>query len=193
LLSLRPTPKLEDHPVSAVRDCLFTIFAATFLIGGRSSIRNPRTRHAVVTGTHSSQGCCRPIHLFSHLWMNPSCLFYFRNYSETKYFLQPYQICSYSEKAEYRMPRNPSSIVGKRSVSCPKHPDRFWVPQGLLLYGYQRTFPRRYKQPSGEADQSSRSTVEIKNEWSYTRVSSIVCTADIWIISDTVSVHLHIL
>jgi hypothetical protein len=28
LLSLRPTPKLEDHPLSAVRDCLFNIFAA---------------------------------------------------------------------------------------------------------------------------------------------------------------------
>jgi hypothetical protein len=25
----RPTPKLEDHPLSAVRDCLFSIFAAT--------------------------------------------------------------------------------------------------------------------------------------------------------------------
>jgi hypothetical protein len=24
----RPTPKIEDHPLSAVRDCLFNIFAA---------------------------------------------------------------------------------------------------------------------------------------------------------------------
>jgi len=52
LLALRPTPKLEDHPLSAVHDCLFDLFAATLLIGGRSSIRNLRTRHAVVTGTH---------------------------------------------------------------------------------------------------------------------------------------------
>jgi hypothetical protein len=29
LLAPRPTPKLEDHPLSAVRDCLFNIFAAT--------------------------------------------------------------------------------------------------------------------------------------------------------------------
>ena len=50
-----PTPKLEDHPLSAVRDCLFYIFAATLHIGGRSSIRNLRTRHDVVTGTHISQ------------------------------------------------------------------------------------------------------------------------------------------
>ena len=29
LLASRTTPKLEDHPLSAVRDCLFDIFAAT--------------------------------------------------------------------------------------------------------------------------------------------------------------------
>ena len=52
LLAPRPTPKLEDHPSSAVRDCLFNLFAATLHIRGRSSIRNLRTRHAVVTGTH---------------------------------------------------------------------------------------------------------------------------------------------
>ena len=52
LLAPRPTPKLEDHPLSAVRDCLFNLFAATLHKGGRSSIRNLRTRHAVLTGTH---------------------------------------------------------------------------------------------------------------------------------------------
>ena len=35
----RPTPML-DHPLSAVRDCLFNIFAATLHIGGRFSIHN---------------------------------------------------------------------------------------------------------------------------------------------------------
>ena len=54
LVAPRPTPKLEDHPLSAVPDCLFNIFAATLHIGYRSSIRNPRTRHAVVTGTNLS-------------------------------------------------------------------------------------------------------------------------------------------
>ena len=54
LLAPRPTPKLEDHLLSAVRNCLFHIFAATLHIGGRSSIHNLRTRHAVVTGTHLS-------------------------------------------------------------------------------------------------------------------------------------------
>ena len=56
LLAPRPTPKLEDHLLSAVRDCLFDLFAATLHIGGRSSIRNLRTRHAAVTGTHK-HGC----------------------------------------------------------------------------------------------------------------------------------------
>jgi len=51
LLASRLTPKLDDHPSSAVRDCLFNILTATLHIAGRSSIRNLRTRHAVVTGT----------------------------------------------------------------------------------------------------------------------------------------------
>ena len=45
----------DRYPLSAVRDCLFNILAATLHIGGRSSIRNLRTRHAVLTGTHISR------------------------------------------------------------------------------------------------------------------------------------------
>jgi hypothetical protein len=52
LLAPRPSPKLEDHTLSAVRDFLFNIFAATLHIGERSSIRKLRMLHAVVTGTH---------------------------------------------------------------------------------------------------------------------------------------------
>ena len=52
LLAPRPTPKMEDHTLSAVHECLFNLFAATPHKGGRSSIRNLRTRHAVVTRTH---------------------------------------------------------------------------------------------------------------------------------------------
>jgi hypothetical protein len=54
LLAPRPIPKLEGHPLLAVRNCLFNVFAATLRSGGRSSIRNLRTRHAVVTGTDLS-------------------------------------------------------------------------------------------------------------------------------------------
>jgi hypothetical protein len=43
-----PTLKLE------YQHCLFKIFGATHPIGGCSSIRNLRTSHAVVTGTHLS-------------------------------------------------------------------------------------------------------------------------------------------
>ena len=57
LLAPRTTPKLEDHLLSAVRDCLFDIFAATLHFGGRSSIRIPKTRHTVVTGTDLSRKC----------------------------------------------------------------------------------------------------------------------------------------
>ena len=52
LLAPRPTPQMEDHPLSPVHDCLFNLFAAILHIGGRSSIRNLRTRNTVVTGTH---------------------------------------------------------------------------------------------------------------------------------------------
>jgi len=51
-LAFRPTPKLEDHPLSTVRYCLFNIFAAILRVGGCFSIRNLRTRHAVLTGAH---------------------------------------------------------------------------------------------------------------------------------------------
>jgi len=51
LLAQRPTSKLEDHPFSTARDCLFNILAATLHIGGRFSIHNLRPRHAVVTAT----------------------------------------------------------------------------------------------------------------------------------------------
>ena len=57
LLVPRPTPKLEDHPLSAVCDCLFDLFPATLHIGGRSSMRNLRTRHDV-TGTHKHGLSC---------------------------------------------------------------------------------------------------------------------------------------
>jgi len=32
LLPCRPTPKLEEHPLSAVRDCLFNTYAATLRV-----------------------------------------------------------------------------------------------------------------------------------------------------------------
>jgi hypothetical protein len=40
----RPTPRLEDHPISAVRDCLFNIFAATLHIWRPSPLSATRGR-----------------------------------------------------------------------------------------------------------------------------------------------------
>jgi hypothetical protein len=48
LLAPRPSPKLDDHPLSFVRGGLFNIFAANLQLEAVLSIRNPRTRHAVV-------------------------------------------------------------------------------------------------------------------------------------------------
>jgi len=55
LLAPCPTPRLEEHPLPAVRDCFFNIFAATLHTEGCSSIRNMRTHHAMMVGTHLSR------------------------------------------------------------------------------------------------------------------------------------------
>jgi hypothetical protein len=55
LVAPRPTPKLEDHPfrLSATAYSMYSRLPS--ISGGRSSsIRNLRTRHAVVTGRHLS-------------------------------------------------------------------------------------------------------------------------------------------
>jgi len=52
LLAPRPSPKLKDHPLSAVRICLFNIFASALHTGGHSSVHNLSRRHTVVTGIH---------------------------------------------------------------------------------------------------------------------------------------------
>jgi hypothetical protein len=48
LLAPRPTPKLEDHPLSAVRDCLFNVFAATLHI--RRQFLHPQPEDAPCRG-----------------------------------------------------------------------------------------------------------------------------------------------
>jgi hypothetical protein len=47
-LTPRPTLKLEDHPLSAVRDCLFNILAATLMFGHR--LLNPQPEEAPYHG-----------------------------------------------------------------------------------------------------------------------------------------------
>jgi hypothetical protein len=48
LLAPRPTPKLEDHPLSAVCDCLFNVFAATLHI--RRPFLHPQPEDAPCRG-----------------------------------------------------------------------------------------------------------------------------------------------
>jgi hypothetical protein len=52
LLAPRPIPKMEDHPLSAVRDCLFNISAATLHIW--RPLLHPQPAD-MVTGTHLSR------------------------------------------------------------------------------------------------------------------------------------------
>jgi hypothetical protein len=48
LLAPRPTPKLEDHPLSAVRECLFNVFAAILHI--RRPFLHPQPEDAPCRG-----------------------------------------------------------------------------------------------------------------------------------------------
>jgi hypothetical protein len=47
--------KLEDHLLSAVRDCLFNTFTSTLHIGARSCNRNVKSHHAMVTEAQLSR------------------------------------------------------------------------------------------------------------------------------------------
>jgi hypothetical protein len=48
LLAPRPTPKLEDTPLSALRSCLFKVFAAAFHI--RRPFLHPQPEDALFRG-----------------------------------------------------------------------------------------------------------------------------------------------
>jgi hypothetical protein len=52
LLVPRPTPKSEDHPFSATRDCLFNIYTDPPYLEMIVSIHNLRTSPSAATGTH---------------------------------------------------------------------------------------------------------------------------------------------
>jgi len=49
LLAPRPTLKLEDHPLSAVRDCLFNLFAATHVSRDQNAGRIQSVRTVNIT------------------------------------------------------------------------------------------------------------------------------------------------
>jgi hypothetical protein len=66
---------------------------------------------------------------------------------------------------------NPSKDKGL--FSSPNHPDQLWGPINLLFSGFQRSF-MGIKWLGLDDDHSPPSSVEIKNEWSYTS-TPLVC------------------
>jgi hypothetical protein len=75
----RPYSKVGEDPFPAVRDCLIQIFAVAFHIGGRSYIRNLRTRCVVETRTHLSQSNCNKckiykLHGLTFVWLGDAVL-----------------------------------------------------------------------------------------------------------------------
>jgi hypothetical protein len=72
LLAPRPVSKLEEHPLSVVRDS-YSIYSQLFcMFGGSSFIRNLRTRHAVVPGTRKTKYHDQQQHGVSHCRCVPS-------------------------------------------------------------------------------------------------------------------------
>ena len=69
LFKPHPNPKLEYHPLSAVRYCLFNIYTATLPIGDHSSIFNLRTCHNVLTGTDLSWLRCILWWIYYNQWL----------------------------------------------------------------------------------------------------------------------------
>jgi hypothetical protein len=58
VVSPHPTPKLEGHPLSAVRDCLFNIFAATLHIWRPSPLFLGQ-KHSIKIANRSFEGVAK--------------------------------------------------------------------------------------------------------------------------------------
>ena len=125
----------------AVRDCLLNLFAATLHIGGRSSIRNLRTRHAVVTGTNltwaSTTTTTKNNNDNNVLLMRPLGLFFLgpwspRSPSSNLPSLPPFSCISV---ANYRIPSN-STLPSTSELS---HPGLFPREHSVITFlgGYE--------------------------------------------------------
>jgi len=63
--------------------------------------------------------------------------------------------------------------VGRKKVcSSPKHPHQLWGPPSILFNRYLGSFPDT-QQLGCEVNNSPPSSVEVKNEWSYTSAAPI--------------------
>ena len=106
LFAPHPTPKLEYYPLLSDCNCVFNIIAATLHIGGRSSIRNLRTLHAVVTGTHLSWPYCILWWIYYNKWFIRCIVSMYNKH----YWILSFLICF--------IPR----IIRKGHISCPALP-----------------------------------------------------------------------
>jgi hypothetical protein len=73
----------------------------------------------------------------------------------------------YSGKATDWTVRDSKPRRGKRHSSFPKRPDRLWSPPSFQFKGYRHSF-LRLSRPGREVRNSSPTTAEVRNEWSYT-------------------------
>jgi len=120
LLTPRPTPKMGDHPLSAIRDFLLNIFSATIHTVGRSFIRNLRTRLARVERKHEGK---RPLEGPRHRWefltfVIPMCSWI---YTKCRFFLVKHVqfIAKNTFKATCFGSTEPSAGLFVRTNACP--------------------------------------------------------------------------
>ena len=59
--------------------------------------------------------------------------------------------------------------MGEKFLSSPKHPDRLWGPDFILLIGYWGSF-LEVNSPGRDFDHSLPFIDEFKNEWSCTSI-----------------------
>ncbi|PNF20287.1 hypothetical protein B7P43_G14398, partial [Cryptotermes secundus] len=71
LLAPHPTPKLEGHPLPAVRDCLFNIFAASLermrWAGHIARMVETRNAYRILVGKPEGK---RPLERPRHMWVD---------------------------------------------------------------------------------------------------------------------------
>jgi hypothetical protein len=74
LLVSRITSNLTERPLSSAYDCLFNTFSTVLRQEGRSSTRNLRTSHVLVTETHLSRLLVHAwqfyLRLYKFIWLN---------------------------------------------------------------------------------------------------------------------------
>jgi hypothetical protein len=133
-----PTPKLEDYTLSAVRDCLFSIFISTLHIGGRSSTRKLRKCHAVVTGAQSSRQVKQyNKYLYSQrfdsttssYWISVIFILHYFGFLQSLVFVLFQEITETKRTSRLMITQNEQNLTKRRHSLSPKrfHKIRYWA------------------------------------------------------------------